>query len=48
MNYFHFEMWDEITYPFQTSTFVPLKFGGGYVNSSHILPGMYLIILAGI
>ena len=33
---------------FQTSTVVPLKFGNGYVISSHTLFGMRLLIHAGI
>ena len=38
-------MWDEIIYTFpQTSTVQPLKFGNGYVISSHILLGMYVYL----
>ena len=28
-NYIHYKVWDEITYPFPTSTVAPLKFGNG-------------------
>ena len=28
-NYIHYKVWDEITYPFQTSTVQPLKFRNG-------------------
>ena len=33
----HSNVWDEITYPCQTSMAAPLKFGNGYVILSHIL-----------
>ena len=43
-NYTHYIMWDEISDPFQTSTTQPLKFWNGWVISSHILLGMWLLI----
>ena len=39
-NYIHYKCWDVITYPFQTSTVGPLKYGNGQVISTHILLGM--------
>ena len=42
------EVWDEITNPFLNSTVVPLRFMNGYVISSNTLPGMQLLIHAGI
>ena len=36
--YIQNKAWDEITDPFQTSTVVPLKFGNGWVISSHTMP----------
>ena len=44
-NYIHYKEWGDIT---QLSMVVPLKFGNGYVISSHILLGMLLIIHDGI
>ena len=42
-------MWDEIIYPFPSlNGFVPLKFGNGYVISSHTALGMWLLVHAGI
>ena len=43
----HYKIWDEITYPFQTSTVAPLKFGNELVISSHTMavstyPCLYL------
>ena len=40
------KVWDEITYPFQTSMIAPLKFGKGEEISSHTLYWMWLLIHA--
>ena len=44
-NYTHHKVWDEITYPFPNFNNAPLKFGNGYVISSHTLLGDYLFML---
>ena len=36
-NFVHCKVWEEITYPFHTSTVQPLKFGNGQVISSNTL-----------
>ena len=41
-NYIHYKVWDEITFPFPNL----LKFGNGWVISSHTLFGMWLLIHA--
>ena len=47
-NYVHYNVWDEIIYPFPTSMVKPLKFGNGYIISSHTLSGILLLIHLGI
>ena len=44
----HYNVRDEITYPFQTPTVAPLKFGKVLVISSHNLLDVWLLIHAGI
>ena len=39
-NYTHYNVWDEIIYPFLNFNVQPLKFRNGYVISPHALPGM--------
>ena len=36
----HYNVWDEITYPFPTSMVQPIKFGNRWVISSHTLLGI--------
>ena len=44
----HYQVCDEIDYPFQTPMAIPLKFGNEEVTSTHPLQGMWFIIHNGL
>ena len=47
-NFIHYKCGMKLFIHSQTLAVAPLKFGNGYVISSHILPRMWLLIRAGI
>ena len=46
--YIHYKVWDEITSSFPNFNVQPLKFGNGWVISSHTLLGVWTLVQAAI